>query len=86
LLKYALAVACNISEVSGCCVVWLDAKDEQAKQFYVKYGFEVFPIQSMRLYLTTAAARTVFDEAEKSPQGQSQGQSATPEQPPESHK
>lgn len=29
----------------------IDAKDEQAKEFYLKYGFEPSPIDNLHLYL-----------------------------------
>jgi GNAT superfamily N-acetyltransferase len=51
LLKVALKSACEISELAGCMVVLVDAKDAHAKAFYLKYGFVELPDQALRLYL-----------------------------------
>jgi GNAT superfamily N-acetyltransferase len=57
LLKYALKTGCDISEVSGCFAVLVDAKDEGVKSFYVKYGFEPLPDRPLRLFITIATAK-----------------------------
>lgn len=51
LLKYALVTAWQQNQNSGCLLVVLDAKDEDAKRFYLKYGFTAFQDKPMRLFL-----------------------------------
>jgi hypothetical protein len=60
LLKYALKTACEISEVSGCFAVLVDAKDEAVKSFYVKYGFEPLPNRPLRLFISIAAVKKAW--------------------------
>lgn len=60
LLKYALKSACEISEVSGCAAVLVDAKDEGVKSFYVKYGFEPLPELPLRLFIPVATVKKLW--------------------------
>jgi GNAT superfamily N-acetyltransferase len=57
LLKHALKTACAISEVSGCFAVLVDAKDEGAKSFYLKCGFEPLPDNPLRLFIKVATVK-----------------------------
>lgn len=49
LLIHALHTVKAISEMTGVAFVVVDAKDEQAKQFYEKYGFKSLTSNPMRL-------------------------------------
>jgi GNAT superfamily N-acetyltransferase len=60
LLKYALVSADEIARIAGCLAVIVDAKDEKAKQFYVKYGFEPFVTDPLRLFLPLTTIRLLF--------------------------
>jgi GNAT superfamily N-acetyltransferase len=51
LLQFAIFSAWEMNQNSGCVALIVDSKDLDAKQFYLKYGFEVFPEQSMRLFI-----------------------------------
>ncbi|HEY9785367.1 MAG TPA: GNAT family N-acetyltransferase [Candidatus Obscuribacterales bacterium] len=51
LLQDALLRACKASEEAGLRAVVVDAIDQQAKEFYLRYGFEASPIDEMRLFL-----------------------------------
>lgn len=44
-------------------VIVVDAKNEKAKAFYTKYGFEEIAPSSNRLYLPTKYAKEMLDEA-----------------------
>lgn len=54
LLMHALSKAWEMKENSGCVAVFVDAKDNDAKSFYTKYGFVPLPENSMRLFLEMA--------------------------------
>ena len=41
----------------------VDAKDERAADFYKAFGFQVFPLQPKRLFLTTATAAAALEKA-----------------------
>jgi GNAT superfamily N-acetyltransferase len=60
LLKFALDCGYRISQLSGCPVVFVDAKDETAKAFYVKYGFLPLPDEPLRLYLPMETIRKII--------------------------
>ena len=51
LLKHALVTARQMKDASGCFLVVVDAKDENSKNFYVKYGFTPFPDRNLRLFM-----------------------------------
>lgn len=51
LLKHALIRAWQMNVASGCLLLIVDAKDEESKGFYVKYGFTPFPENQLRLFL-----------------------------------
>jgi GNAT superfamily N-acetyltransferase len=51
LLKYSLTTAWNMNIASGCLLVAVDAKDEDSKNFYLKYGFIPFPDKPLRMFL-----------------------------------
>ena len=51
LLQHALLMSIQVSAKVGIRGVIVHAKDEQAKEFYLKYGFEPSPIDKLHLYL-----------------------------------
>lgn len=51
LLMDALQRIAKVSEEIGIRVIIADAKDQQAKAFYLRYDFTAFSEDSMRLYL-----------------------------------
>jgi GNAT superfamily N-acetyltransferase len=50
LLKDALLRAAQASDMVGCRAVLTHAKDESAKNFYSKFGFEPSPLNELHLY------------------------------------
>ena len=57
LLMDCLHRVARASESIAVYAVIADAKDESAKAFYEKYGFEAFAGQPLRLYLSVATIR-----------------------------
>ncbi len=51
LLKDALLRASQASDMVGCRAILTHAKDESAKNFYSKFGFESSPVNELHLYL-----------------------------------
>jgi predicted N-acetyltransferase YhbS len=51
LLKDALLRAAQAADLIGCRAVLVHAKDEKAKAFYQRFGFEPSPIDELHLYL-----------------------------------
>lgn len=51
LLKDALSRAAQAADVIGCRAVLVHAKDEAAKAFYQRFGFEPSPVDELHLYL-----------------------------------
>ena len=62
LLKFAFKCAWDISQLAGCYAVVVDAKDEQIKEFYTKYGFMELPDRPLRLFLPIATMREFFKQ------------------------
>ena len=60
LLFSALRVAVYTAESVGVFAVEVVAKNERAKRFYLRYGFESLPGNDLNLYLTLATARTLL--------------------------
>jgi predicted GNAT family N-acyltransferase len=54
LLKYALSRSLEISQTIGCNALVVDAKDENSKKFYLKYGFVALSDRLLHLYLPIA--------------------------------
>jgi GNAT superfamily N-acetyltransferase len=65
LLKYALKCCWDISKVSGCFAVLVDAKNEEVKSFYLRYGFEALPDRTLRLYLPMRTIDKLFGRIEQ---------------------
>jgi GNAT superfamily N-acetyltransferase len=51
LLKDALLRAAQAADVIGCRAVLVHAKDDAAKKFHQKFGFEPSPVDELHLYL-----------------------------------
>ncbi len=51
LLKDALLRAAQAADLIGCRAVLVHAKDEAAKAFYQRFGFESSPVDELHLYL-----------------------------------
>ncbi len=52
LLKDALLRTVQAADIAGLRATLTHAKDEQAKQFYIRYGFDESPIQPLTLMLS----------------------------------
>jgi len=52
LLKDALLRTVQAADIAGLRAMLTHAKDEEAKKFYLKYGFEESPIQDLTLMLS----------------------------------
>jgi GNAT superfamily N-acetyltransferase len=57
LLMAACGKVLEMSQNAGGWCLIVDAKDEKAKQFYLKYGFQQFPESPLRLYLPLSSIR-----------------------------
>jgi predicted N-acetyltransferase YhbS len=57
LLQHAMQLALVAAEKIGVYAIVADAKDEAAAAFYARYGFQRFPDQALRLFLTTEIIR-----------------------------
>jgi GNAT superfamily N-acetyltransferase len=53
LLKDALLRSLQAADIIGCRAVLVHAKDQPARDFYRKYGFESSPIDDFHLFLLT---------------------------------
>lgn len=60
LVKYALHTSWEVSQLSGCCAVLVDAKNEKLKDFYRKYGFQEFREAPLRLYVPMSSLQRIF--------------------------
>jgi GNAT superfamily N-acetyltransferase len=60
LLMHALSTVAEVTERMATTAVVVDAKDEAAKAFYMKYEFIPFPLNPMRLYLSTKTIRRLI--------------------------
>lgn len=60
LLRDALLRTIAAADIAGLRAVVVDAKDEAAKQFYVKFGFEAFLDQRFRLALILKDVRALL--------------------------
>lgn len=60
LLRDALLRTVNAAEIAGLRAVVVDAKDEAAKAFYQRFGFEPFKDEPMRLALILKDVRALF--------------------------
>lgn len=61
LLVHALKKCNLLSKEIGMVAVVIDAKDQQAKDFYLQFEFESLPEQALTLWLPVGALRELFD-------------------------
>ena len=66
LLMDALKRALDNVEVVGSLAVIVEAKDEEARRFYARYGFRLFPDTQKRLYLPMNTVEKLFPVAARS--------------------
>lgn len=67
MLFHFLNTACAVAERIGVFAVDLFAKDEDAKGFYLKYGFLPLLDDPFHLYLSMATVRAMFGQAAARP-------------------
>lgn len=60
LLLNALERITGISDELGITAVFVDAKDDDARHFYLKYGFEAFPGDRLQLMMPIQDVRALF--------------------------
>lgn len=60
LLMHALQMCVESAATVAAAVIEVDAKDEAARRFYAKYGFESLPDDRLHMYLPMATARGLF--------------------------
>ena len=61
LLKNALLRVAQASDIVGCRAILTHAKNEDAKAFYCKFGFEPSPIDDLHLYLLMKDLKKIID-------------------------
>jgi len=61
LLMHALLMSIQVSTKVGVRGIIVHAKDEQAKEFYLKYGFEPSPVDSLHLYMLIKDIKKTLD-------------------------
>jgi len=62
LLVHALRMAVQTTELVASTVIEVDALDDAARSFYLRYGFCELPDDARHLYLPMADARTLITE------------------------
>jgi GNAT superfamily N-acetyltransferase len=67
LLFHFLKTACTVAEQIGVFAVDLFSKDDDAKRFYLKYGFIPLQDDPFHLYLPMATVRAMFVQTESQP-------------------
>ena len=67
LLFHFLKTACDVAERIGIFAVDLFSKDEDAKNFYLKYGFIPLRDDAFHLYLPMATVRAMFAQTANPP-------------------
>ncbi len=65
LLMHALTRCYCLSQEIGMIAIVIDAKHEQAKNFYLRYEFEQLPGQPLTLWLPVPVLETIITEASR---------------------
>ncbi len=60
LLMHALKICVESAATVAAAVIEVDTKDEAARRFYAKYGFDSLPDDPLHMYLPMATARALF--------------------------
>jgi GNAT superfamily N-acetyltransferase len=68
LLFHFLKTACDVADRIGVFAVDLFSKDDDAKRFYLRYGFIPLRDDPFHLYLPMATVRAVFVQAAANPE------------------
>ncbi len=63
LLRHAMHLAASLAQQIGLYAVVVDAKNEAAAAFYVRYGFQRFPDRRLSLFLTTDVIRRALAQS-----------------------
>lgn len=63
LLRHAMHLAASLAQQIGLYAVVVDAKNEAAAAFYVRYGFQRFADQRLSLFLTTDVIRRALAQS-----------------------
>lgn len=61
LLLSAFNFASQVDQISGCHVIIVDAKNDKAREFYIKHGFEPLPTNEQRLIMPLSKAKKLLD-------------------------
>jgi GNAT superfamily N-acetyltransferase len=77
LLFHFLKTACDVAERVGVFAVDLFSKDDEAKRFYLKYGFIPLQDDPFHLYLPMATVRAMFAQAAHPPDAPGEKTQAT---------
>jgi hypothetical protein len=77
LLFHFLKTACDVADRIGIFAVDLFSKDDDARRFYLKYGFIPLQDDPLHLYLPIATVRAMFVQAE----GEDAQEAAPPARP-----
>ena len=59
LVRDAALLAVNLSKVAGIRALVVDAKDERARRFYERFGFEPFSTNPLRLFVLVKDLRSL---------------------------
>jgi GNAT superfamily N-acetyltransferase len=62
LLRDALLRTLHVAETAGVRAILAHCISENARRFYVKYGFEESPMEPMTVMITTAEAARILGE------------------------
>jgi GNAT superfamily N-acetyltransferase len=61
LLMYAVEKAITVDDSTGVTGLVVDAKDDDAKEYYEQFGFQPFPDSPLALFLPTATLRKALE-------------------------
>lgn len=67
LLVSAMKMVLEVFETAGGIGLFVDAKDEKAKDYYVRFGFVPFPSNPMQLFLPLESIRQAQSQAVPKP-------------------
>jgi GNAT superfamily N-acetyltransferase len=62
LMLHAMRHFLNISQSAGIIGVFVDAKDQQASQYYEQYGFVALPDNPLSLFLPLTSLKQTFEK------------------------
>lgn len=56
-------LALRLSKFAGIRGLVVEAKDERARKFYERFGFEAFPANPLRLFILTKDLQAINEQA-----------------------